>query len=116
MNRAVPKFILLINKVQMEKRCGVHWKQTRQKKKFAENVIGWMDGLSMYTECTSETIQQNTMYHGYHRDTMVNNLLAYGTDGKVFFCGLNFLGSWHDGSIIATLMSFICNNSLNFSV
>ena len=32
------------------------------------------------------------MYSGYHSDTMVNNIFAYGLDGKVYFFGqLTFL-------------------------
>ena len=46
--------------------------------------------------------EQNTMYNGYHSDTMVNNVFAYDADGKVFLCGVNFLGSCHDGSILLT--------------
>jgi hypothetical protein len=44
------------------------------------------------------------MYNGYHSDTMVNNVFAYGADGNVFLCGLNFPGSCHNGSIIANLL------------
>lgn len=65
------------------------------------NVIGFMDGLSLTTECTSERLTQNAYYSGYHCDTMVNNVLAFGADGKVFFCALNYPGSWNDGSVTA---------------
>ncbi len=30
---------------------------------------------------TLEPIEQNAMYSGYHSDTMINNLFAYGPDG-----------------------------------
>ena len=50
-----------------------------------DNVIGFMDGLGMATEMTSERIQQNAYYCGYDCDTMVNNVLVFGPDGKVFF-------------------------------
>jgi len=30
---------------------------------------------------------------------MINNLLAYGPDGRVVFCSINSPGSWHQGSI-----------------
>jgi len=64
-------------------------------------VIGFMDGVSLNCECTSEPVVQNSMYSGYHSDTMVNNLFAYAPDGRVIFCAINFPGSWHDGSIMA---------------
>jgi hypothetical protein len=63
-----------------------------------------MDGLSLTSECTLEPVAQNSMYNGYHSDTMVNNVVAYGPDGKVFLCAINFPGSWHDGSITANLL------------
>jgi flavoprotein len=73
----------------------------------ATDVIGFMDGLSLLSECNSNTYEQNAMYNGYHADTMVNNAFAYGADGKVFLCGLNFPGSYHDGSITANLLPII---------
>ena len=73
------------------------------------NVIGFMDGLSLTTECTSERLTQNAYYSGYHCDTMVNNVLAFGADGKVFFCALNYPGSWNDGSVTAQFFPHIKN-------
>jgi hypothetical protein len=32
---------------------------------------------------------------------MVNNVFAFGPDGKVFFAAVNFPGSWADGSLMA---------------
>ena len=49
------------------------------------NFIGFMDGLGLATEMTDERIQQNAFYCGYDCDTMVNNVLVFGPDGKVFF-------------------------------
>ena len=49
------------------------------------NVIGFMDGLGLATEMTSKRIQQNAYYCGYDCDTMINNVLVFGPDGKVFF-------------------------------
>jgi hypothetical protein len=74
----------------------------------ADDVIGFMDDLSLTSECTLEPVTQNSMYNGYHSDTMVNNVVAYGPDGKVFLCAINFPGSWHDGSITANLLPSIC--------
>jgi hypothetical protein len=49
----------------------------------ADDVIGFMDGASFSTECTSKRVQQNAFYCGYGCDTMVNNVYAYGPNGKV---------------------------------
>jgi hypothetical protein len=73
------------------------------------DVIGFMDGVSLSSECTSEPVVQNSMYSGYHSDTMVNNVLAYAPDGKIIFCAINFPGSWHDGSITANILPYIRN-------
>jgi hypothetical protein len=45
------------------------------------NVIGFMDGLGLTTECTDERITQNVYYCGYGCNTMVNNVLVFGLDG-----------------------------------
>jgi hypothetical protein len=74
-----------------------------------DDVIGFMDGVSLTSECTSKPLVQNSMYSGYHSDTMVNHLLAYAPDGKKIFCAINFPGSWHDGSIMANVLPYICN-------
>jgi len=34
-------------------------------------------------------------------------LFAYGPDGRVIFCTINFPGSWHDGSITANVLPYI---------
>lgn len=49
------------------------------------NIIGFMDGVSFLLECISEFLIQNSFYSGDYCD-VVNNLLAYSPDGKVFFC------------------------------
>jgi hypothetical protein len=75
----------------------------------AVDVIGFMDGVSLSSECTSKPVVQNSMYSRYHSDTMVNNLFAYGLDGRVIFCAINFPGSWHDDSIMANILPYIRN-------
>ena len=72
-----------------------------------DDVIGFMDGVSLPTQCTSEENEQNAMYDGYTCDTTVNNVLAYGPDGKVFLSALNFPGSWTDGKMSAHFIEFI---------
>jgi hypothetical protein len=53
-----------------------------------DDIIGFMYGVSFPMECTSERVQQNAFYCGYDRDTMVDNVFAYGPDGKVFFAAV----------------------------
>ena len=73
----------------------------------AIDVIGFMDGVALHSQCTSETGEQNSMYNGYHSDTMVNNVIVYGANGKVILCAINFPGSTHDGSICANILPII---------
>jgi hypothetical protein len=70
----------------------------------AEDVIGFMDGVSFQMECTSKRVEQNAFYCGYDCDTMVNNVFAFGPDGKVFFAAVNFPGSWAGGSLTARFL------------
>ena len=53
-------------------------------------VFGFIDGLSLHSECNSETLEQNALYSGYHCNTMVNNFFVGGVYGKVLLFGLYF--------------------------
>ncbi len=72
--------------------------QTREP--LVDNIIGFMDGVSFPAKCTDDCIAQKAIYCGYDCDTMVNNVFAYGPDGKVFFAAINFPSSWADGSFL----------------
>ncbi len=50
---------------------------------------------------------QNAYYCGYDCDTMLNNVLVFRTDGKVFFCAINYPGSWANGTLTACFFSHI---------
>ncbi len=63
------------------------------------NVIGFIDGLGLATEMTDKRIQQNAYYCRYNCNTMIINVLVFGPDGKVFFCAINYPGSWSDGTL-----------------
>ncbi len=58
-----------------------------------DDIIGLMDRVSFQAKCTDNAIDQKSMYCGYDCDTMVNNVFAYGLDGKEFFVAINFPGS-----------------------
>ncbi len=68
------------------------------------DIIGFMDGVSFSTKCMDERVEQNSMYCGYDCNMMVNNVFAYGPDGKVFFAAINLPGSWADGSLMACFL------------
>jgi hypothetical protein len=70
-----------------------------------KNCIGFVDGLSVACQCSSEITEQNKDYNGYKHDTSVNNVLAFAPTGKVIFASLNFPGSWHDSTVCAALIN-----------
>ena len=91
-------------------------KLVEKREPMATDVIGFMDGLSLHFKCSIDTYEQNAMYNGYHSDTMVNNVFAYGINGKVYLCGLNFPRSSHDGSITANLLPIIIEKIGSFKI
>ena len=52
------------------------------------DIIGFMDGVSILVECMDKCIEQNAFYCSYDCNTMVNNVFAYGPDGKYFLLPL----------------------------
>ena len=72
------------------------------------NVIGFLDGVSLHSECSSEALEQNSMNNGYHCDTMVNSIMVFAADGKVILCALNSPDSCHDGSICTNILPILC--------
>jgi hypothetical protein len=72
-----------------------------------DDIIGFLDGVSFPVQCTDKRIRQNALYCGYNCDTMVNNVLAYGPEGKVFFAAVNFPWSWADGSLSARFLHYV---------
>ncbi len=79
-------------------------------------IIGFMDGVSFSTKCTDGRVEQNSMYCGYDCDTMINNVFAYGPDGKVFFSAINFPGSWSDGSLTARFLHKLKRKIGNYKI
>ena len=71
------------------------------------NIIGFMDSISFPAECTDKCIKQNAYYCGYACDTLVNNVFAYGPNGKVFFAAINFPGRWADSSLTACFLDHL---------
>jgi len=108
---------LFIDKFKKHPESRIQWPSDTQMKHFSklvtkreprvQRIISFMDGLSLDSECESEPDIQNSFYNSYTTDTCVNNVLIYGPDGKVFHCGLNFPGSWHDSNITSHFFSYI---------
>ena len=55
-----------------------------------DDVIGFIDGLSLTSGCISDVLEKNCMYSGYHSDTMVDNNTANGWTVRYFFVPSTF--------------------------
>jgi hypothetical protein len=64
-----------------------------------QNAFGFLDGLSLPTQCSDDMNEQNSYYNGWHSDTTINNVLVFSPEGKIIFCSLNYPGSWHDATV-----------------
>ena len=72
--------------------------------------------IGLRTECTDKRLTQNAYYCGYDCDTMVNNVLVFGPDGKVFFCAINYPGSWADGTLTSRFFNHIQKRIGDFKI
>jgi hypothetical protein len=108
---------LVVKKLKKNEHAQIKWPTDTKVEDYAQmieareplavDVIGFMDGLSVHTECTSDAVVQNAFYNGYHSDTMVNNVIAFAPDGKIILASINFPGSWHDGGITLEIIPFL---------
>jgi hypothetical protein len=71
------------------------------------NIIGFVDGLALPVQCSSDPEEQSLYYNGYHHDTTVNNVFLFLPDGKVGFACTNFPGSWHDSQVCSDLVTTV---------
>lgn len=74
-------------------------KDAQQNEPMADDVIGFMDGLSFILNCLLKRWRIVPCIMGIP----AINVFTYGFDGTVFLCGLYFVGSIHDWSIDANL-------------
>jgi len=47
------------------------------RKPSVDDDIGFMDGVLIAAECTSEKMTQNAFYSGYQCDNMINNVVQF---------------------------------------
>jgi hypothetical protein len=55
--------------------------------------------------CDTQLMQWSNKQHDQAGYMMVNNIVAYGPDGKVFLCTINFPGSWHEQQIFCLIFT-----------
>ena len=88
-----------------EKQCFAS--MIEQREPSVKNCIGFVDGISIPVQCSSEITEQNKDYNGYKHDTNVNNVLAFAPTGKVIYAALNYPGSWHDSTVSQELIELV---------
>jgi hypothetical protein len=76
----------------------------RRREPYVRGVIGFLDGLSLPIQCSSDEDEQNAFYNGYYHDTAVNNIFLFSPLGKILFASINCPGSWHDSVVAAPLI------------
>ena len=109
---------LIVRKLKNNEIARIHFPCTDEEKEYyasmielrepsIKNCIGFVDGISMAAQCSSEAVEQNKDYNGYKHDTNVNNVLAFAPTGKVIFAALNYPGSWHDSTVCHDLIDLV---------
>jgi hypothetical protein len=82
----------------------VYSSMVHEREPMVNNVIGFVDGLSIPVRCSDDVLDQNAAYNGYHHDTMCNNVFAFVPTGKIVYACINFPGSWHDTTVASDLI------------
>lgn len=54
----------------------------QQREPTVNNIIGFVDGVSIPIQCSDDPYDQATYYNGYHHDTCINNVFAFSPTGK----------------------------------
>jgi len=109
---------LVVKKLRNNPISRIHFPDTDEEKEYyasliarrepsIRNCIGFVDGVSIAVQCSSEVEAQNKDYNGYKHDTNVNNVLAFAPTGKVIYAALNYPGSWHDSTVCAGLIDVV---------
>ncbi|KAG8724940.1 hypothetical protein FRC09_011831 [Ceratobasidium sp. 395] len=62
-------------------------------------AFGFIDGLSLPVETSSDPREQERMFNGWLHSHRIGNILVFAPDGRVIACRLNAPGSWHDARI-----------------
>ncbi|CAE6430030.1 unnamed protein product [Rhizoctonia solani] len=76
-----------------------------------EGAFGFIDGLSLPVETSSDPHQQELMYNGWLHSHRIGNILVFAPDGRVIACRLNAPGSWHDARIAQCIYQKLVHNT-----
>lgn len=87
-----------------------------QRNPTVNNIIGFVDGLSLKVQCSDFDEDQRRYYNGYYHDTCCNNVFAFAPDGKIIYACINFPGSLHDSQVAARLSALVIEKIGNFAL
>lgn len=80
------------------------------------NIIGFIDGLSLAVECSDNQTEQKKMYNGYKGDTCCNNVFAFSPEGKIFAASINCPGSWHDSNVARPIIAKVIESIGDYAI
>lgn len=69
-----------------------------------DNIIGFIDGVSIAIQCSSDEDEQRSNFNGYYHDTVCNNVFAFAPNGKIIHASINFPGHCHDSEVCRKLI------------
>ncbi|KAG9125513.1 hypothetical protein FRC07_007295 [Ceratobasidium sp. 392] len=76
-----------------------------------EGAFGFVDGLSLPVETSSDPQEQETMYNGWLHSHRISNVLVFAPDGRIIACKLNAPGSWHDARVAQHIYSKLADET-----
>jgi DDE superfamily endonuclease len=83
----------------------VYARMVQIREPMVNNVIGFVDGVSLQVQCSDDMLQQNAAYNGYSHDTTITNVFAFSPFGKIIYAAYNYPGSWHDSTVAQSLIN-----------
>ncbi|MCO5112370.1 MAG: transposase family protein [Burkholderiaceae bacterium] len=72
--------------------------------------IGFVDGCALKIPTPADEDAAALHYNGFHKYCCVNNIIAFGPDGCIFYLHLNSPGSFHDSRCAVPLRTFILSD------
>jgi hypothetical protein len=108
-SRVLRRLIFLVpQKLRNYAKCKVEWPTAEKMAQLSllvsrrmpglTNIFGFVDGLSVPCETSTDQFEQNAYYNGWKAGTFVNNIFVFSSEGKIVFASFNCPGSWHDSS------------------
>jgi hypothetical protein len=76
------------------------------------SCFGFLDGLHLATQNSSEVNTQNAYYNSWLAGTTISCAYVFSPEGDVLWASLNCPGSWHDATVASHLMDRLLDPQL----